>query len=103
MNKDEAIQECLDNVELYGNIFGDFHVIRKKSGYESVSNNYIKNYGYKGKIYHTVEATEPKDVDVQEQAMKELLLSMCKTRGERRRIEREYTKGKIRKLFKRFM
>jgi len=103
MTKDEAIQECVENCEKYGTIFGNWHVIKKGKTFESVSDRYLKNYKHFGKIYHTEIATEPEDVDEQESVMREILLSMCKNRKQRRIIEREYSDGRIRKFFKKFM
>ena len=99
MTKDEAINECKDSCEKYGRIFGDWFVIKKGKEFEPVSERYLKNYKYFGKKYHTEIAGEPKDVDEQESFMKGVLLSMCKTRKQRRVVERKYKSGGIKDYF----
>ncbi len=102
MNLQEAIKECKDNVEKFGTIFGNFNVIRKQYSYESVSDRYVEKYKFIGKIYHVEVATEPEDHKQSDEALKEILLLMCKTRKDRRAVEKQFKKGGLREWAKKF-
>lgn len=105
MTKEEAIKECEVEAEKYGDIFGDWHVIMKGRDFHAVSGEYLISYKHFGKIYHTVKAEAPKDVDLAEEIVKKLLLTFCKTRGDRRKLERQVKKlkkGGLIEFFKKF-
>ena len=97
MTKDEAIQKCKDSVGLYGNIFGDFHVISFNGSYHCVAERYLHNYNYSGKIHYTEKGVA--NEGQLDQAMKVQLLAKCKTRKDRRKVNRAFNEGWIKKLF----
>ena len=103
MTKEEAIKRCREEADKYGDIFGNWNVIMANKTYEAVSDEYLKSYRHFGKIYHTEIATEPVDVDIAESAMKDILLTFCSTRKDRRLLERKLKAGGgITGFFKRF-
>jgi len=100
MTKDEAIKECKDNVEKYGTIFGDFHVISLSGSYECVAQKYLHAHNHTGKIYHTEKAVNPEDDSSQNEMMRDFLLANCKTRKEKRKVKSAFKEGSIKQLFK---
>lgn len=100
MTKDEAIAKCKENNELYGDIFGNHYVISRGKQFHDVTDDFLKNYKYFGKIHYTLKATSVKYSERLSRLLKDMILSMCKNRRQRRIMKLKFLREDIIDIFK---
>lgn len=101
MTENEALAKCHENNEIYGDLFGDHHVISRGKTFHDVTDEFLKNYKHFGKRYHTVKGTPVKYTEKLDLLLKDMLLSMCKTRKQRRIMKAKFLKEDVIDLFRR--